>query len=149
MNRKKKARFDDGTLDEEEDMTDRDLLRTFIQTQQRMMENYGKDNQLLHSDDPSLGGLGSGPLKGARDHLLTKKRIEEDGLQLGIEWWEEAQRAADHEEGLPFSAQIFGDRVLGPMFEGHATLHRMFRMQAAVHRYLWTGRNNAAPLPNY
>jgi hypothetical protein len=83
-------------------------------------------------------------LKGAREHDNTRKRIESDGLLLSIEWWEEAKRASDHEEGMPFSANLFGEKVLKEYFTGHTTLHRMFKMLTAIHKQQWSGNPTAA-----
>lgn len=61
-------------------------------------------------------------------------------MGIATEWVSTARSEAHVEEGMAFSAQFFGDRVLAPYFEGHTVLERMWVMLSAIHRQLWADR---------
>ena len=80
------------------------------------------------------------------DHF--QKRTKSEPLQVTQELWLDAREDAGVEEGMPFSAKLYGERVLSENFKGHATLHRVWLMLSAIHRLQWTGQHDIALAQN-
>ena len=79
--------------------------------------------------------------RGAKERVFHRTRMMNSGLEVAKEWWNDARLEARVEPGMPFSAALFGDRVLKDYFEGHSTLHRMYIMLAELHRLQWSGNH--------
>ena len=110
------------------------------------------DCQMLMMDQLQGSSMGGGTLSPdglplpsrGKDHAHYERRIETEGLEVSREWWVEARKDAGVEDGFPFSAKLYGERVLSEQFKGHSTLHRFWLMLSAIHRLLWIGQQDVA-----
>ena len=115
-------------------------LAATVRTHQAMLQSLQSGGA---GGETGLDGQPTLPLRGP-DRDEVAKRMRTDPLGISKERWDTARVEARVEEGMPFSARLFGDRVLAKYFKGHSTLERIFEMLAAIHRYQWTGQHAEA-----
>ena len=95
----------------------------------------GGGSDFLQSGDAAIGDLGLGAVKSAREREAYRKRLESQPQTVTNEWFDLAKREANVKEGQIFDAEVYGDRVLKPYFEGHVTLQRLWCMLASIYRH--------------
>ena len=65
---------------------------------QRLLELNTGPPGILQSEDPSLGGLGLGAVKSAREREAYRKRIQSNPESIYNEWWVAARAESGVEE---------------------------------------------------
>jgi len=95
-------------------------------------------------DDKALGDLSLGAVKSAKERETWKKRIKERPTEVSQEWWDHAKEETGTEQGMPFSAKLYGDTVHREDYHKHKCLHMAFLMEAEIHRLLMSGEPDIA-----
>ena len=111
---------------------------------QKLLAEKGPGAVSFEEDDPALGDLNLGGVKAAQEMLSWKNSMEKQPKRFAASWMTQARLEAHVEDGMPFSAALYGDRCLQKAFEGHSTLERLWVMLAAIHQHSWAGRHDLA-----
>jgi len=138
-----------GEDDEEEDK-DQDRIESLMERLTASQEATAAVLTRLGSggggsgEDPLFSTIDNSTLRSARDREATRKRLDTKPREVAREHFQACREEVGSQPTHPFDMDLYAQLALKEEFKSHSTLHRAWKMNAAVHRLLWTGKYDRA-----